>query len=77
MHEFEGISRNHTEEVPEDVLVAGVGYRNKQEYVDDLGESSWSTGSNVGISAVSDSILSKAMAKSGIFVSVSNGRWIL
>lgn len=76
VHEFEGISGNHTEEVPEDVLAAGVGCRNKQEYVDDLGESSWSTGNNVGISAVSESSLSKAMAKSGSFVSVSNGRWI-
>lgn len=72
VHEFEGISGNHTE----DGHAAGIGGRNKQEYVYDLGESSWSTGNNVGISAVSDSSQSKAMAKSGSFVSVDNGRWI-
>lgn len=72
VHEFEGISGNHTE----DGHVAGIGARNKQEYVYDLGESSLSTGNNVGISAVSDSRQTKAMAKSGSFVSVDNGRWI-
>lgn len=72
VHEFEGISGNHTE----DGLADGIGGRNKQEYVDDLGESCWSTGNNLGSSAGSDSSLSKAMAKSGSFVSVGNGRWI-
>lgn len=72
VHDFEGISGNHFE----DGHVAGIGTQNKQEYVYDLGESSWSTGNNVGSSAVSDSSQSKAMAKRGSFASVDNGRWI-